>query len=132
MATDAPAVGIGHLWLTVADVARSCRFYLDLGLTPVHEDAETGILELRGGTHLLLFRQGAGPPGPAGPQRVDLMIAGRALADLEAFRDGLAARGIAPGPIPNQDFYGHRLFEVADPDGNTVVVATSHTATTEA
>src|SRR5215471_15513323 len=112
-----PAVGVGHLTLSVADVAASFAFYRALGLTPFQPGEDLAILELRGGTHLLLFRRGAGAgPPDAGPARIDLMIAGRTRAELEAFREALLAAGLKPQPIPDREFYGHHLFEVADPD----------------
>jgi len=52
-----PEIGVGHIALTVSDVAASARFYASLGLQPCHEGGGIAILELRGGTHLLLFSQ---------------------------------------------------------------------------
>jgi catechol 2,3-dioxygenase-like lactoylglutathione lyase family enzyme len=128
--SDEPRIGIGHVALVVSDVAVSARFYADLGLTPCFENAGMAILELRGGTHLLLFSRDTGPAIPA-VERVDLMIAERSRAALEAYRDGILARGLEAGPIPDEDFYGHHMLRLRDPDGNEVVVATSHCRTAE-
>jgi uncharacterized glyoxalase superfamily protein PhnB len=91
------------------------------------------ILELRGGTHLLLFKRGGPADGPSeGPfdgtkaGSLDLMIAGRSREELQALRDHLVERGHAPAPIPDRRFFGHYVFKAHDPDGNEVTVSTSH------
>jgi len=122
-----PAIGIGHIALTVSDVAASALFYTDLGLKPCHEGGGIAILELRGGTHLLLFSREIGAAIPTA-ERVDLMISGRTRSELEAYREGVAERGLKASAIPDEDFYGHYMFSLKDPDGNEVVVATSHCA----
>jgi len=124
---DEPVVGIGHIALSVTDIGTSARFYAELGLTPCHEGGGIAILELRGGTHLLLFSRETGPAIPA-TDRVDLMIRGRTRDELEAYRAGLVGRGLEPSAIPDEDLYGHYMFQLRDPDGNEVVVATSHCA----
>jgi catechol 2,3-dioxygenase-like lactoylglutathione lyase family enzyme len=128
-----PPVAIGHLALTVADLEASYRFYVDLGLRSFGKDEAMAILEMRGGTHLLLFKRGGPADGPSeGPfdaakaESIDLMIAGRSLEELEAFRGRLVERGHSPAPIPDQRFFGHYVFKAKDPDGNEVTVSTSH------
>ena len=129
-----PPVGVGHMSLTVADLEASHSFYLDLGLRPLGKGDGMAILELRGGTHLLLFQQTAaaagaerdGPFDDAGVRSVDLMLAARTLDDLNRFRDSLIARGHAADPIPERRFYGHYIFKARDPDGHQVTVSTSH------
>jgi len=122
-----PAIGIGHVALTVSDVGASARFYAGLGLKPCHEGGGIAILELRGGTHLLLFSRETGAAIPT-DERVDLMISERTKSELEAYRQGVVARGLEASEIPDEDFYGHYMFSLKDPDGNEVVVATSHCA----
>ena len=53
---ELPAVAIGHVTLRVADPLLSAAFYEGLGLREILKRAEIAILELRGGTHLILFR----------------------------------------------------------------------------
>ncbi|MFI4972995.1 MAG: VOC family protein [Caulobacterales bacterium] len=131
--TDVPPVAFGHIALTVANLEASHKFYEDVGLRSFMKDDEMGILELRGGTHLLLFRRdGPGQPASGGPldqkpaERIDLMIAGRTFEDLDAFRSRLVAQGIQASPIPDQRFFGHYAFQATDPDGNQVTISTSH------
>lgn len=122
-----PEIGIGHIALTVSDVATSTRFYAALGLRRCHEDSGIAILELRGGTHLLLFSRETGAAIPTA-ERVDLMIGGRTRSELETYRRSILAHGLEAAPIPDGDFYGHYVLSLNDPDGNKVVVATSHCA----
>lgn len=129
-----PPVGLGHMAMTVADLEASHRFYASFGLRSMGKDESIAILELRGGTHLLLFQKGGAADGgdsdtpfdqpPA--QGIDLMIAGRTREDLAAFRADLVAKGLAPDPILDQRFFGHYVFKAKDPDGAEVTVSTSH------
>jgi len=120
--------------MTVADLEASCRFYTGFGLRTLGKHADIAILELRGGTHLLLFQQGSedaeaegdGPFDQAGVESLDLMIAGRTREELTAFRDSLIALGITPDPILDRTFFGHHVFTARDPDGKVVTVSTSH------
>ena len=127
-----PPLAVGHLTLTVADLEASYRFYVDLGLRSFDKRDDMAILELRGGTHLLLFKRGGpigqddGPFAGAKAASIDLMLAGRSRAELEALRDRLVDRGHSPDPIPDRQFFGHHLFTAKDPDGNEVTVSTSH------
>ena len=128
-----PPVAIGHVAMTVGELESSYRFYVDLGLRTIGKSDGMAILELRGGTHLLLFQRGgsdeAGDDGPfdqAPAAALDLMIAGRSEEDLAAFRDRLVKGGHAPDPILGQRFFGHYVFKARDPDGAEVTVSTSH------
>ena len=83
---DRPKAAIGHVTLRVQDVQRSCAFYAQLGLRRVVEKEELAILELRGGTHLLLFRAKGKPK--RGPIRsFDIMV-----DDAEDHRAALTTR----------------------------------------
>ena len=129
-----PPVGVGHMALTVADVELSHNFYATLGLRLVGKGDGLSILELRGGTHLLLFQRGGpsaeaeldSPFEQAAPGAIDLMIEGRTFEALDAYRTALIAGGVHPDPIPDQRFFGHSIFKARDPDGNEVTVSTSH------
>jgi catechol 2,3-dioxygenase-like lactoylglutathione lyase family enzyme len=127
-----PPVGVGHVALTVADVEASHRFYTTLGLRVVGRGDDMSILELRGGTHLLLFQRGgpsAGAESPfdqAVPSGIDLMLEGRTREDLDAYRTTLIAGGVRPDPIDAKRYFGHHIFKTRDPDGNEVTISTSH------
>jgi catechol 2,3-dioxygenase-like lactoylglutathione lyase family enzyme len=122
--SDKPQVAIGHVTLTVSDIEASHRFYVDAGLRPFAKDKDLAILEMAGGTHLILFPRGG--QGPEGEASLDLMIAGRTLEALSAYRANLVAKGVAASPIPEQKYFGHYKFTAPDPDGHPVTFFTSH------
>jgi len=140
MDDERPEVAIGHVVMHVSDVERSVDFYLKLGLRG-SEATEPGmsLLELLGGTHLMLVdndgmkqslpasKIGAILPDrePDWKEDFELMIRGKSRDDLEAYRDGLIERGLNPESVEDAMF-GHFLFQVDDPDGNTITVYSSH------
>ena len=107
--------------LSVSDVSRSAEFYKTLGIRAVFEREGMAILELRGGTHLLLFKSKTKPRRRA-IRTFDFMV-----GDADAFRGGLAARGIETSAVREDRLSGHRMFEVTDPDGHVVTVLSDHT-----
>ena len=140
MDDEQPEVAVGHVVMHVSDVERSVDFYLKLGLRG-REATEPGmsLLELLGGTHLMLVdddgmkqslpasRIGATLPDrePDWKEDFELMVRGKSREDLEAYRDGLIEKGLNPGPVEDAMF-GHSLFQIDDPDGNTITVYSSH------
>ena len=48
-------LAVAHLVFKVADLKSSCQFYSNLGLPPFYIEEKVAIIELRGGTHLLLL-----------------------------------------------------------------------------
>lgn len=61
-----PPVWIGHVDLKVRSLRDSEDFYLALGLRPVFKNDGVCILELRGGTHLILILDAESPSTDAG------------------------------------------------------------------
>ena len=59
-------------------------------------------------------------------EQFDLMIQGKELYELKAYRIELIARGIAAAEIPEETFLEHHLFCIKDPDGNGITIYTSH------
>jgi catechol-2,3-dioxygenase len=132
-----PELAVAHLVCKVADLKSSCQFYSNLGLPPFYIEEKVAIIELRGGTHLLLLSVDE----PAGEdvaesltgqfhkkfsEQFDLMIKGKGLNELKEYRLELISRGIAAGEIPDEAVFGHHLFCIKDPDGNGITVYTSH------
>jgi catechol 2,3-dioxygenase-like lactoylglutathione lyase family enzyme len=132
-----PELAVAHLVFKVADLKSSCQFYSNLGLPPFYVEEKIAIIELRGGTHLVLLSVNE----PAGAdvaesvtgqfhkrfsEQFDLMIEGKQLDDLKKYRSELISRGIAAGEIPDEAVFGHHLFCVKDPDGNGITIYTSH------
>ena len=130
-------LAVAHLVFRVADLKRSCQFYSNLGLAPFAIDEKVAIVELRGGTHLLLMEADQLAGGDIAEsvtgqfhkrlsERFDLMIKGKGLNELNKYRSELISRGIAAGEIPDETFFGHHLFCIKDPDGNGITIYTSH------
>jgi catechol-2,3-dioxygenase len=130
-------LAVAHLVFKVADLKSSCQFYSNLGIPPFAIDEKVAIIELCGGTHLLLLEvdQLAGEDVAESltgqfhkrfSEQFDLMIKGKGLNELKKYRLELISRGIAAGEIPDETFFGHYLFCIKDPDGNGITIYTSH------
>ena len=116
-----PPIAIGHVTLSVCDVGLAADFYEALGMRPILNRTELAILELRGGTHLVLFRADGLPQ--AGPVRdFDFMV-----EDIEAVHAALERSGVQGTAISEDHLAGHLWFEVTDPDGHVLKVFSSHT-----
>jgi catechol 2,3-dioxygenase-like lactoylglutathione lyase family enzyme len=113
-----PPVWTGHLVLYGRDPVRSGAFYQKLGFRPVAVMEPFAVLELRGGTHLVVRRD---PEAAGGPASFDLMV-----EDLDATRDRWQEMGITVSEIGKDELAIHRVFTVTDPDGTTIVVNDSH------
>jgi catechol 2,3-dioxygenase-like lactoylglutathione lyase family enzyme len=138
MNSSLPAAAFGHFVMKVNDIDISYQFYTKLGLRPCGRFPDLAIIELRGGTHILLFNKNdklpfslssshLGQRGAFFKERLDLMIDGRSRSDLGLYRTALVERGLAVDAIAQDKFFGHAYFQVVDPDGNGITVYTSHT-----
>jgi len=115
-----PPIAIGHVTLRVADVPRAAVFYAALGMREVMNRVGMAIFELRGGTHLLLFRA-RGKPRMGPVRSFDFIV-----DDVDSFRAELESKGLPTGPIEQDDRSGHRWFEVKDPDGHVLGIYSNH------
>ena len=111
-----PPVWIGHAVLTVADVDRSAEFWRTVGMREIETNRQVAVLELRGGTHLVLV-PGASPTNVDAP--FDLMV-----EDLEATHAEWEQRGLDVSPIERGRI--HSFFVLRDPNGYRVTVNSSH------
>ena len=117
-ADQRPPVAVGHVRLPVNDVAGAARWLETVGLRPIVTREELAVLELRGGTHVVLRR--ADQPVPSGTAApFDLMV-----DDVDAAHRDYAAKGLSPSEIRRGRI--HNLFEVAGPDGWAFTVNSSH------
>jgi rhodanese-related sulfurtransferase/catechol 2,3-dioxygenase-like lactoylglutathione lyase family enzyme len=115
---ERPALAVGHVRMVVRDLDAGRAFFTALGLRDVEADATIAILELRGGTHLLLFA--ATKEMPASAQApFDLMV-----DDLDATHAALIGAGLEPGPIERGRFHDH--FAISMPGGGKLTVNSSH------
>lgn len=118
---ERPSISVGHVVLRVSDVTQAAEFYKSLGMRAVVEREQMAILELRGGTHLLLFKA-QGKPRRGAVRSFDFMV-----DDADAFHDDLQSRGLVPSPVRDDRLSGHRMFDLTDPDGHVFTVLSDHT-----
>lgn len=104
--------------LGVDDVAATTEFLVQLGMRRLQQGEDIGILELRGGTHLVVLPSRE-PVAPGTRAPFDLMV-----EDLEATRKQYAELGLGPSEIRSGDF--HRSFTVVAPSGHEITVNSSH------
>ncbi len=113
-----PPVAVGHVSLHVKDVPTASAFMQVLGLRSVFEKDSFAVLELRGGTHLILNKsrkkitEGAVAP-------VDLMV-----DDVHAMRDYCKSKKLKPSKITTGSV--HSSFYVPGPDGWSIKITSSH------
>ena len=110
-----PPVWVGHVSLEVSDFAASRAFFLSLGMREVALRDGLSVLELRGGTHLVL-RGVAGVTGGVAP--FDLMV-----DDLRAQRLALTESGYLPGEVRGGGVHMFFLVEGAAGGGFTFSVS---------
>ena len=138
MGDERPEVAIGHVVMHVSNVRNSTEFYLKLGLRGFGDiEPSMSLLELLGGTHILFvdderMKQGLpasriGAPSSRWKEDFELMVRGKSRHDLETYRQRLIYRGLEPGPVEDAPF-GHYIFQIDDPDGNTITIYSSHAA----
>jgi len=113
-----PPVAVGHVRLPCGDVAAAARWLETAGLRPIVQMDELAVLELRGGTHVVV-RQTAEPPAPGTGAPFDLMV-----DNVDATHRDYAEKGLNPSPIRRGRI--HDSFEVAGPDGWAFTVNSSH------
>lgn len=112
-----PPVAVGHVRLPCADVAEAARWLETVGLRPIVTMEELAVLELRGGTHVVVRKTAPAAPGTAAP--FDLMV-----DDVDATHRDYAAKGLSPSEISRGRI--HDSFQVAGPSGWLFTVNSSH------
>lgn len=119
---ERPPVWVGHVSMGTPALAESEAFMLRVGMRPVFRNADVVILELRGGTHLLLSKEDA--PADAdgaepGDAPFDLMV-----DDLDATHASFAAQGLAPSSIERGRI--HSTFTLTEPGGKRITFYSTH------
>jgi catechol 2,3-dioxygenase-like lactoylglutathione lyase family enzyme len=118
---DRPPIAIGHVSLRAVDVARAVSFYKELGMRLISQQESMAILELGGGTHLLLFQAKRAPRAGA-VRSFDFMV-----ADVAALRARLMKAGVETTEPVEDELSGHQWFQVGAPDGHLLRVYSDHT-----
>ena len=111
-----PGAWVGHVALAAPDPLATLRFFEALGLRVLERRPEFGLLELRGGTHLLIL---PGAAAAATPAPFDLMV-----DDIDGAHARFAAAALSPSPI-SEDRY-HRAFTLTAPSGHVLTLQSSH------
>lgn len=119
-ADDRPTMSIGHAVLRIPNVEASHAFFVQLGLRSVANTPDVAIVELRGGTHLLLL-PASQPVAADARASFDLMV-----DDIDTTHAALAAAGIDVTAIETSDV--HRSFCVVEPGGHRITINSSHTS----
>ena len=119
MSTDErPRLAVGHVSLEVEDVGDAYEFFVRHGMRDIFKGDDFGVLELRGGTHLVLSRsKEGGEPGRKAP--FDLMVDDIDTARVEFTAAGVSATEITRGRI-------HDTFHIEGPGGYRFAVTSSH------
>jgi len=111
-----PPVWVGHVTLPTPDLPSTREFMLAVGMRDIAHGDGFAVLELRGGTHLVLIAADAPASGDA---YFDLMV-----EDVDASHADLARKGLAPSAIEVGKI--HSSFTVESPSGHTVKFNSTH------
>jgi catechol 2,3-dioxygenase-like lactoylglutathione lyase family enzyme len=117
MATkERPPIWIGHVTLETDDLDASETFMKQVGLRAIFRGDDVAVLELRGGTHIVLL------PGDGNAGRdaaFDFMV-----EDVDRAHADMTAQGFPTTDIERGDI--HDSFFVIEPGGNRIKVNSSH------
>ena len=115
---ERPAFAIGHVRLPVEDVGAAHDFFVRHGLRGILNKPKLAIVELRGGTHLILSP--AEQPIKDGAQAPFDLIVDDLDRAWQRFTDaGVHATAIERGEV-------HDLFHVSGPSGYWIRISSSH------
>ncbi len=112
---EIPQLAIGHMSLESASVPATVRFFDDVGARVVVSQEAFAIVELRGGTHVVIRAVRGQPRVPS----FDLMV-----EDVPTLRDGFERQGYRPSEIRRGGV--HQSFQVEEPGGATLTFTSSH------
>ncbi len=108
-----PRFAIGHVPLAVGDVDTMTEFYTNIGMRLVVNMGRASIIELMGGTHIILQE------GRPGSGSLDLIV-----NDIDDTWSVMEAAGANPTRI--QRGSPHDRFIATDPEGNTLHISSTH------
>ena len=112
-----PPVWVGHIIMETDRLDESAQFMRTIGMRPIVQRAEVAVLELRGGTHLVLLPK---PKIVAADAPFDLMV-----EDLGATREAFVGLGLAPTQIERVS-PEHERFTVREPAGHVIAFMSNH------
>ena len=113
-----PLVWVGHVLLNTPDVDKANAYWVAAGMRPITSGDGFAVLELRGGTHLVLARSET-PVEKGTPCPFDIMV-----EDLDDTHRRYRELGLAPADLSRGNI--HDSFTMVDPSGYVVTVNSSH------
>lgn len=113
-----PPVAIGHVRIETHAVPETIDFFRALGLRHIFRSDTFGVMELRGGTHLIVSeRDKPVRKGTAAP--FDIMV-----DDIEDAHRAYGKKGFEPSEIASGSV--HSSFYVKVPSGHRLKITSSH------
>ncbi|MGE0256610.1 MAG: VOC family protein [Alphaproteobacteria bacterium] len=113
-----PPVAIGHVRIEVGDVTEATDAFARLGLRRIFDGDNFAVMELRGGTHLVV-RQAEGEVAPGTPAPFDLMV-----DDIDAAKADYKAAGFKTTTTKRGSI--HDSFAIEFPSGHRLTINSSH------
>lgn len=119
MSRPPETLGVRHVALFVADVARSEAFYCGLlGYTVQWRPDDENVYLTQGGQDNLALHKGKVPPAETRLDHFGLML--KEQADVDAWHAHLGSAGVRIVKAPKTHRDGARSFYAADPDGTVI------------
>lgn len=113
-----PPVAVGHICLDVTRLDDAADWFETVGMRPIFRGDTVAVLELRGGTHLVL-QPARRRPRAARAAPFDLMV-----DDVDATHAAWRSKGLKVSRIRRGRI--HDGFAVTGPDGWTIDIVSSH------
>jgi catechol 2,3-dioxygenase-like lactoylglutathione lyase family enzyme len=110
-------VWVGHVVLETDRLEETEQFMRQIGMRSIVKRPEVAVLELRGGTHLVLI---AKPEITAGEAPFDLMV-----EDLRATHEYFVSLGLEPTAIERAT-PEHERFLLREPAGHVITFFSNH------
>ena len=115
-----PDIWLGHCSLKTSDLDGSHNFMIQIGLRPVFKNEEITILELRGGTHLIMsYDVTFDASAEGGEAKIDFMV-----EDINATYSSFTSLGLDVSEMSHGSI--HDSFIVSEPGGNQITVNSTH------
>ena len=111
-----PPVWVGHITMNTKAVAESTAAMLSIGMRPIVQRDDFAVLELRGGTHIVLRQDDGAEPIHT---EFDFMV-----EDVDATHAEYAAKGLNVSEISRGRI--HDSFTLTEPGGNRITVNSTH------
>jgi hypothetical protein len=113
-----PLVAVAHVVMETDRMEESAQFMQTIGMRPFFLGPQVSVLELRGGTHLILMRKDS---VAGGNSPFDLMV-----DNIRATHERFTSLGLSPSPIEARPAIDHEVFTLREPAGHVISIFSSH------